>query len=149
MLKTRTPTSSRYGVKGCAGNPLAPCSRAADRSLLGRSPDAATRLPPRRAIICTARSARPYRQDGGPLAPARHALISLALRNGHTGPMTAPTSTGPGRSGPEIRAALAEHAPTQLAEFEREFHQALAGAADSFDTSAVDHVITRWWQIAV
>jgi hypothetical protein len=63
--------------------------------------------------------------------------------------MTAFTSTGPGRSGPEIRAALAEHAPTQLPEFEREFQQALAGAADSFDTSAVDQVIARWWQIAV
>ena len=63
--------------------------------------------------------------------------------------MTASTFAGPGRSGPEIRAALAEHAPTELATFEREFHQALTDAASSFDTRPLDQVLTRWWQISV
>lgn len=62
--------------------------------------------------------------------------------------MTVSTRIGPGRSGPEIRAALAEHAPAELGTFEREFHQALTEAAASFDTSTLDEVLTRWWQIA-
>jgi hypothetical protein len=66
----------------------------------------------------------------------------------HTGPMTASTFTGPRRSGPEIRAALEAHAPSELATFEREFHAALAEAAASFDTSTVDQVLERWWRIA-
>ena len=63
--------------------------------------------------------------------------------------MTTPTLTGPGRSGPEIRAALAEHAPSEVEAFELEFHQALTGAAATFDTSAIDQVLTRWWRTAV
>lgn len=62
--------------------------------------------------------------------------------------MTASTATGPRRSGPEIRTALAEHAPAELGNFEREFHQALTDAAASFDTSNLEEVLTRWWQIA-
>ena len=62
--------------------------------------------------------------------------------------MTASTLTGPGRSGPEIHTALAEHAPSEVAIFEREFHHALTEAASSFDISAVDQVLTRWWRIA-
>ena len=62
--------------------------------------------------------------------------------------MTTTTRTGPGRSGPEIRAALAEHAPAELVAFERDFQQALSEAAATFDTSTIDRVIDRWWQIA-
>lgn len=62
--------------------------------------------------------------------------------------MTASTLTGPGRSGPEIRAALAEHAPSDVQAFELEFHQALAEAAATFDISVVDQVLTRWWRTA-
>jgi hypothetical protein len=62
--------------------------------------------------------------------------------------MTASTLTGPGRSGPEIRPALAENAPSELGTFEREFQQALTEAAASFDTSVVDQVLSRWWRIA-
>jgi hypothetical protein len=63
--------------------------------------------------------------------------------------MTASTTvTGPGRSGPEIRAALAEHAPAELAAFERDFHAALIDAATSFDTRPLEQVLTRWWPIA-
>ena len=63
--------------------------------------------------------------------------------------MTASTTiTGPGRSGPEIHAALAEHAPAELAAFEREFHAALSDAATSFDTCPLEQLLTRWWRIA-
>jgi hypothetical protein len=63
--------------------------------------------------------------------------------------VTTATSTQPGRSGPEIRAALARHAPAEAAMFEQEFHQALTEAATSFDTAPLDEVIDRWWRIAV
>ena len=62
--------------------------------------------------------------------------------------MTTTTRTEPGRSGPAIRAALAEHAPAELVTFEREFHQALSDAAATFDTTTLDQVIDRWWRIA-
>lgn len=62
--------------------------------------------------------------------------------------MTAFTVTGPGRSGPEIRAVLAEHAPSDVEAFELEFRQALAQAAATFDLSVVDQVLTRWWRTA-
>ena len=63
--------------------------------------------------------------------------------------MTASTTvTGPGRSGPEIHAALAEHAPAELAAFERDFHSALSDAAASFDTRSLEQVLTHWWRIA-
>lgn len=63
--------------------------------------------------------------------------------------MTASTTvTGPGRSGPEIRAALAEHAPAELVAFEDDFHAALDDAAASFDTRPLEQVLTRWWRIA-
>lgn len=63
--------------------------------------------------------------------------------------MKAPTTvTGPGRSGPEIRAALAEHAPAELAAFERDFHSALDDVAASFDTRPLEQLLTHWWRIA-
>lgn len=49
------------------------------------------------------------------------------------------------RTGPAIRAALAEHAPGDLPEYEAEFRVALAEADDDFDIARVDRVITMWW----
>lgn len=70
-------------------------------------------------------------------------------RTSHTEPMTASTTvTGPGRSGPEIRAALAEHAPAELVALEDDFNAALDDAAASFDTRPLEQVLTRWWRIA-
>ena len=89
----------------------------------------------------------------GPIRPAGAAeddpgprcLLTAGSRTGHTEPMTASTTvTGPGRSGPEIRAALAEHAPAELAAFERDFHSALSDAAASFDTHPLEQVLTHW-----
>ena len=75
-------------------------------------------------------------------------LDPVSTTNSHTESVTASTHTGPRRSGPDIRAALAEHAPSELPVFEREFQLALAQAADSFDTGPLERVITHWWQIA-
>lgn len=60
--------------------------------------------------------------------------------------MTAATKVE--RSGPAIRAALAELAPAECVEFEAEFHQALARADADFDLGHVDAVLDRWWGIA-
>lgn len=49
------------------------------------------------------------------------------------------------RSGPAIRAALAQAAPDELSEFEAEFRIALAEADDDFDLERVDRVLNRWW----
>ena len=53
------------------------------------------------------------------------------------------------RSGPAIRAALAELSPAECEEFEAEFHQALAHADADFDLGHVDVVLNWWWGIAV
>jgi hypothetical protein len=58
------------------------------------------------------------------------------------------TSVGVERSGPSIRAALAQHAPEQCNEFEAEFRIALAEADDDFDLSRAQAVIDKWWPIA-
>ena len=47
------------------------------------------------------------------------------------------------RSGPVIRAVLAELAPDDLADFEAEFRCALAEADDDFDLSRVNEVINK------
>ena len=49
------------------------------------------------------------------------------------------------RSGPAIRAALAEASPDELPEFEAEFRIALAEADDDFDLTRVIRVLDRWW----
>lgn len=59
------------------------------------------------------------------------------------------TTTKIDRSGPAIRAALAEFAPTELEQFEAEFNEALARAAQDFDLTAAEAVLDRWWEIAV
>ncbi len=52
------------------------------------------------------------------------------------------------RSGPAIRAVLAELSPAECEEFETEFRQALAHADADFDLGRVDAVLDRWWGIA-
>jgi len=51
------------------------------------------------------------------------------------------------RSGPAIRAALAQLSPAECEEFEAEFRQALAHADADFDLGPVDTVLDRWWGI--
>lgn len=60
--------------------------------------------------------------------------------------MTAATKVE--RSGPAIRAALAEAAPEECAQFETAFHQAVAAAGKTFDLGEVEAVLDRWWGIA-
>ncbi len=48
------------------------------------------------------------------------------------------------RDGPAIRAALAQIAPDELAEFEGEFRIALAEADEDFDLARVYRVLDRW-----
>lgn len=61
--------------------------------------------------------------------------------------MTAATTIE--RTGPAIRATLAEFAPEECAEFEVEFRQALTKAEADFDLRPVDSLLDRWWGIAV
>lgn len=57
-------------------------------------------------------------------------------------------SVGAERTGPAIRAVLAELAPDDLAEFEAEFRRALAETDDDFDLQRVNAVIDKWWGVA-
>ncbi len=52
------------------------------------------------------------------------------------------------RSGPAIRAALAELAPDECVLFEAEFQQAIVRASETFDLAPLDAVLDRWWGIA-
>lgn len=52
------------------------------------------------------------------------------------------------RSGPAIRAALAELAPGECAEFEAEVRAALARADSDLDLAPIERVLNRWWGIA-
>lgn len=53
------------------------------------------------------------------------------------------------RSGPAIRAVLAEVSPDECTRFEAEFAQALAWAGAEFDLARAEAVLDRWWGIAV
>jgi len=60
------------------------------------------------------------------------------------------TVTAVQRSGPAIRAALAEHGVSgQLEQFENEMRAALTRAADEFDVVGVDAVLGRWHALAM
>ena len=48
------------------------------------------------------------------------------------------------RSGPAIRAALAEHSPKECSRFEADLRDALARASADLDLARVDAVLTRW-----
>jgi hypothetical protein len=60
--------------------------------------------------------------------------------------MTAATTIE--RSGPAIRAALAEHSPEECGRFEAELRAALARAGDDFDLGPVERLLDRWWGVA-
>ncbi len=62
--------------------------------------------------------------------------------------MATVTSTAIERSGPAIRAALAEHAPQDRERFENELRAALARAADDLDLASVDAVLAHWHALA-
>jgi len=67
--------------------------------------------------------------------------------NRHTWSMA--TITAVQRSGPAIRAALAEHGVSgQLERFENEMRAALTRAADELDLVGVDAVLGRWHALA-
>lgn len=53
------------------------------------------------------------------------------------------------RSGPEIRAALAQVAPEECAGFEMEFKTEAGRAAQTFDSAPLDALLDRWWGVAV
>ena len=52
------------------------------------------------------------------------------------------------RSGPAVRAALNAHAPERCAQFEAELRSALARAAENFDLSGPQAVLTHWHAVA-
>ncbi len=52
------------------------------------------------------------------------------------------------RSGPAIRAALAEASPDDCAQFEAEFAAALDQASAEMDLAPAEEVLDRWWAIA-
>jgi len=63
--------------------------------------------------------------------------------------VTTVTAVAIQRSGPAIRAALAEHgASGQLERFEHEMRAALARAADELDLAGVEAVLGRWHPLA-
>ena len=53
------------------------------------------------------------------------------------------------RSGPAIRAVLAEVSPAECAQLEAEFAEALARAGAELDLAPAEVVLDRWWGIAV
>ena len=53
------------------------------------------------------------------------------------------------RSGPAIRAALAETSPSECARFEAELTAALQQASAELDLTPAEQVLDRWWGIAV
>ena len=53
------------------------------------------------------------------------------------------------RSGPAVRAALAQLSPEECAQFEAEFAQATARAGAEYDLAPAEAVLDRWWGIAV
>ncbi len=58
------------------------------------------------------------------------------------------TSVAIERSGPAIRAALAEHAPGDERQFESELRDALARAANDLDLASPQAVLVRWHALA-
>lgn len=51
------------------------------------------------------------------------------------------------RSGRDISAALQELSPQEAAEFDQQYREALVRAADTFDLTEAEAVLTRWWGI--
>lgn len=59
------------------------------------------------------------------------------------------TATGVERSGPAIRAVLAEVSPEECGQFETEFTAAIARAGAQLDLAEAEALLDRWWGIAV
>lgn len=53
------------------------------------------------------------------------------------------------RSGPAIRAVLAEVSPVECTRFEAELGEGLARAGAELDLAPAEAVLDRWWGIAV
>ena len=53
------------------------------------------------------------------------------------------------RSGPAVRAALAQLSPRECARFEAEVAQATARAGVDCDVAPAEAVLDRWWGVAV
>jgi hypothetical protein len=53
------------------------------------------------------------------------------------------------RTGPAVRAALAQLSPQECAQFEAEFAAAAARAGAEYDLAPAQRVLDRWWGIAV
>ncbi len=52
------------------------------------------------------------------------------------------------RSGRAVQGALSDLSPEEAERFEREYRDALTHAADTFDLTEAESVLTRWWGIA-
>lgn len=57
------------------------------------------------------------------------------------------TTTTIQRSGQAIQAALTDLSPPEAEQFRREYRDALTRAADTFDLTEAETVLTRWWGI--
>ena len=84
----------------------------------------------------------------GSAAAGRRADPSRLAAGRDTGSVTTAT-TRIERSGPAIRAALAQLSPAECAQFEAEFAQATARAGAEYDLAPAQQVLDRWWGIAV
>ncbi len=58
------------------------------------------------------------------------------------------TTTTIQRSGQAIQAALTALSPPEADQFRREYRDALTRAADTFDLTEAETILTRWWGIA-
>lgn len=58
------------------------------------------------------------------------------------------TATRVERSGPAVRAVLAEVSPEECAQFEVEFAATIARAGAQLDLAEAEAVLDRWWGIA-
>lgn len=102
-------------------------------------------------------SDRPYDRTWGPQAVG-HRTGSQLARHDLSRPPGPPSvrdtgressaSTVAARSGPAIRALLAEVSPAKCAEFERDFAAAAEQAGRDVDIAPLDDVLDRWWRIA-
>lgn len=63
--------------------------------------------------------------------------------------MTVPQSGVLPCSGGAVSEWLRQHSPTELAAFEQELNDALHTALTSFELSAANQVVRRWWLPAV
>ena len=87
----------------------------------------------------------PARQSGIP-SFATAARVDLVIVVCHTDPMAVDVRVE--RSAPAILQVLRDVAPAEAAQFEGDFRDALQQASTTFDLTAVNRVVNRWWGIA-